>query len=161
MREIVYIDMDGVLVDFKAGIDALAPDVRQQYPDNVDEVPGIFENLRPMPGAIHAYNLLAKFFDTYILSTPPWGNPEAWTHKVLWVQKHLGEPAHKRLILSHHKHLHVGDYLIDDRTANGAGQFPGTHIHFGSPAFPDWERILYYLLEHRKLIPAEGLRGKA
>ena len=35
---------------------------------------------------------------------------------------------------------------IDDRTANGAGQFKGEHIHFGSEKFPDWNSVLAYLL---------------
>jgi len=30
-------------------------------------------------------------------------------------KKYLGESAHKRLILTHHKNLNHGDYLIDDR----------------------------------------------
>ena len=35
-----------------------------------------------------------------------------------------------------------GDILIDDRTANGAGDFSGRHVHFGSPEFPDWQSVL-------------------
>ncbi len=53
-----------------------------------------------------------------------------------WVQHYLGEAAHKRLILTHHKNLNRGEYLIDDRTKNGAGEFSGEHIVFGSAAFP-------------------------
>ena len=63
-----------------------------------------------------------------------------------WIKKHLGKSAHKRLILSHHKNLNKGDYLIDDRTANGAGEFEGEHIQFGSEKFPDWDSVLEYLL---------------
>jgi len=33
------------------------------------------------------------------------------------VKTHLGADAYKRLILTHHKNLNVGDYLIDDRIA--------------------------------------------
>ena len=58
-----------------------------------------------------------------------------------------GTPAYKRLILSHHKQLNVGDYLIDDRTANGADKFTGEHIHFGQDKFPDWNAVLKYLLD--------------
>jgi len=61
-------------------------------------------------------------------------------------KKYLGKNAYKRLILSHNKHLNIGDYLIDDRTANGAGQFRGEHIHFGSEKFPDWKAVLSYLI---------------
>ena len=81
-----------------------------------------------------------------ILSTPPWDNTSAWSDKHQWVKKHLGVSAHKRLILSHHKNLNRGDYLIDDRTANGAGEFQGEHIHFGTEKFPDWKSVLEYLL---------------
>ena len=39
-----------------------------------------------------------------------------------------------------------GDYLIDDRTANGAAQFKGEHLHFGTSKFPDWASVVKYLL---------------
>ena len=81
-----------------------------------------------------------------ILSTPPWDNTSAWSDKHQWVKKHLGVSAHKRLILSHHKNLNRGDYLIDDRTANGAGEFQGEHIHFRTEKVPDWKSVLEYLL---------------
>ena len=57
----------------------------------------------------------------------------------------MGKSAYKRLIISQNKHLNIGDYLIDDRTANGVGQFRGEYIHFGSEKFPDWNRVLAYL----------------
>ena len=50
------------------------------------------------------------------------------------------------LILSHPKNLNSGDYLIDDRTKNGADMFKGEHIHFGQDKFPDWESVLEYLV---------------
>jgi 5'-nucleotidase len=58
----------------------------------------------------------------------------------------LGEVAYKRLILSHHKHLNKGDYIIDDRTKNGVEHFEGEHIHFGTEQFPDWDSVCGYLL---------------
>ena len=73
------------------------------------------------------------------------GMPESWTHKRMWVSKHLGKHAYKKLILSNHKNLLSGDYLIDDRTANGAGEFSGELIQFGSDKFPDWSSVLNYL----------------
>ena len=48
-------------------------------------------------------------------------------------------------LLSHHKQLNRGHYLIDDRTKNGAGEFEGEHIHFGTASFPDWPTVLTYL----------------
>jgi len=64
---------------------------------------------------------------------------------VEWVQRYLGDAAYKRLILTHHKNLNRGEYLIDDRTKNGAGEFSGEHIVFGSAEFPDWASVLQYL----------------
>jgi 5'(3')-deoxyribonucleotidase len=101
--------------------------------------------MEPLPQAIASFEQLAAKFDTYILSTSPWGNPSAWSDKLLWVKRHLGEVAYKRLILSHHKHLNYGHFLIDDRTKNGADRFQGEHILFGSPQFPDWPAVVDYL----------------
>ena len=92
--------MDNVLVDFQSGIDSLTDEQRQAYKDNFDEAPGIFSKMLPIDGAIEAYKELNKHFDVYILSTAPWNNPSAWTDKLLWVKKYLGDLAHKRLILS-------------------------------------------------------------
>ena len=148
--KIVYVDMDSVLVDFKSGIDSLTDEERQIYKENFDEVPGIFLKMEPVDGAIDAYKELTKHFDVYILSTAPWNNPSAWSDKLLWVKKYLGDLAHKRLILSHNKNLNSGDYLIDDRLANGAGQFKGEHIHFLSVNFKDWNDVLNYLIPKSK-----------
>lgn len=95
--------MDNVLVDFKTGIDRLDDEVKVKYDNDLDDVPGIFSLMEPMPGAIESYEELAQLFDTYILSTSPWANPTAWTDKLVWVKKYLGEIAYKRLIITHHK----------------------------------------------------------
>ncbi|MGM0545988.1 MAG: 5' nucleotidase, NT5C type [Bacteroidota bacterium] len=144
--KIVYIDMDSVLVDFEHGIGQLSKETYEEYKDDLDEVPGFFRDLTPIDGAIEAFHKLSTHYDVYILSTAPWRNPSAWIDKLLWVKKHLPEVARKRLILSHNKHLNKGHYLIDDRKANGAGDFEGEHIHFGHEPFPHWQAVLEYLL---------------
>ena len=138
--------MDNVLVDFQSGIDSISDEERETYKDNVDNVPGIFSKMQPLDGAIEGYKELTKHFDVYILSTAPWNNPSAWSDKLLWVQKHLGDLAYKRLILSSNKNLNAGDYLIDDRTANGASDFKGEHIHFMTEKFKNWDDVLNYLI---------------
>lgn len=144
-KKILYIDMDNVLVDFPTGIKRVPADYLAQYEPHLDDVPGIFSLMDPLERAIESYAELSGIFDTYILSTAPWNNPSAWVDKLLWVQRHLGKHAYKRLMLSHHKNLHLGDFLVDDRTKNGAGQFLGEHIHFGTEKFPDWSSVLDYL----------------
>ncbi len=145
MKKIVYVDMDNVLVDFPTAIRHLSEHVVREYEGRLDEVPGIFSRMEPVAGAIEAFEDLAVRFDAYVLSTAPWENPSAWSDKLLWVKGHLGSAAHKRLILTHHKDLNTGDFLIDDRTKNGADRFTGEHILFGSERFPDWPSVMAYL----------------
>ncbi len=151
----LYIDMDNTLVDFKTRLEGIAPSVLREYKDRVDEIPGVFAVMQPMTGAIEAFHELSGLFDTYILSTAPWHNTSAWQHKIEWVHLHFGEheyvdgeenPAYKRLILSHHKNLNRGHFLVDDRPhKNGADQFKGEVIEFGAKDFPDWPTVTEYL----------------
>ena len=150
MKKILYVDMDNVLVDFPSGISKISKALQSEYKDRLDEVPGIFSLMEPLIGAIESYKKLSQKFDTYILSTAPWKNSSGWSDKNEWVKKYLGDFAHKRLILSHHKNLNYGDYLIDDRTANGAGEFKGEHIHFLSEKFKNWKDVLDYLIPKGK-----------
>ena len=56
--------------------------------------------------------------------------------------------SHKKCIewSTNNKNLNSGDYLIDDRTANGAGEFKGEHIHFLTKQFRGWDDVLSYLI---------------
>ena len=103
----------------------------------------------PYEGAINAYHHLARFYDVYILSTAPWNNPSAWSDKLIWVRKWLGTDGYKRLILSHHKNLNKGDFLIDDRLKNGAENFSGELILFGSEQYPNWDSVVDYLISSK------------
>jgi 5'-nucleotidase len=105
--------------------------------------------MQPVEGAVESFTTLAQHFDTYVLSTSPWENPTAWSDKGVWVKKYLGVHAYKRLILTHHKDLNIGDYLVDDRTNNGADKFKGEHILFGSALFPNWHAVVDYLLRRQ------------
>ena len=142
----LFFDMDGVLVDFQSGIDKLSDETKQEYEGRLDEVPGIFSLMDPMPGAIEAVHELSKYYDMYILSTAPWKNLTAWSDKIEWLTKHFGDLFKKRVILTHCKHLCDGDYLVDDRAKNGASEFPGEWVQFGSERYPDWEEVTRYLI---------------
>lgn len=144
--KILYIDMDNVLVDFVSGLNQVERAIQEEHSGRADEIPGIFALMSPMEGALESFSELSQIFDTYILSTSPWENPSAWSDKLNWVKQHLGEPAYKRLILSHHKNLNRGDYLVDDRTKNGADRFQGQLIHFGSDEYPNWDAVTSFLM---------------
>jgi 5'-nucleotidase len=135
--------MDGVLVDsHSTGID---DNTKKKFKDQLFNAPDFFKDMLPLEGAIDAYKILCKQFDTYILTAAPWGNPTAANNKIDWVKKYLPDEAYKRIIISHNKNLCMGDYLVDDSTRNGAGEFSGEHIHFGTDKFPDWKSVLDYL----------------
>jgi 5'(3')-deoxyribonucleotidase len=155
----IFFDMDNVLVDFQSGLDRVSPEEKARYMDDgtgkphLDDIPGLFSLMDPMPGAIDAVKTLAALgrYDLYILSTAPWGNPSAWTDKAEWVQKHFDSDKpegvfYKRLILSHHKNLcaQPDAWLIDDRKAHGSECFGEHFIHFGSERFPDWDSVVEF-----------------
>jgi 5'-nucleotidase len=148
-KKILYIDMDNVLVDFQSGIDQLDLPTRIKYLGRYDEVPGIFSKMLPFKDAIESFNELSEHFDTYILSTSPWENHSAPSDKLKWVKTYLGNKVRKRLILTHRKDLNIGDFLVDDRTKNGAGEFKGEFIQFGTTRFPDWITVKKYLMENK------------
>ena len=156
-KNILYLDMDGVIADFEKGIVDLAPELAdfRNYPDQVelstkiDETcyvnPDIYHNLPPMNGAVEVVPDLSRHFEVFFLSTAMWTLPESFTGKRLWIEEHFGDLGRKKLILSHRKDLLRGDFLVDDRTHNGAGDFEGEHIHFGTKRFPNWEITKKYL----------------
>jgi len=141
----VFVDMDNVLVDFESGLAQVSEEIKKEYVGRLDEIPGLFGLMKPMPGAIDAMHKLQKHYDLFILSTAPWKNPSAWSDKVKWVTQYLDDVFHKRIVITHRKDLCQGDYLIDDRGKNGTSDFTGEWIEFGSENFPDWYSVLAYL----------------
>jgi 5'-nucleotidase len=167
-KKILYVDMDNVVVDFKTGKDRVPKFVMEEHiarvgrnedgsEKDLDDIPGIFSLMEPMQDAVESVTELAGVFDLYLLSSSPWNNPTAWSDKVRWVHLHFGSgentPIYKRLILSHHKNLNDGQFLVDDRLKNGAelfGKRPGAeHIHFGQGNHQDWQQVRSYLMERK------------
>ena len=140
-KKIIYIDMDGTLVDYVGSANKLGLAL-----EDAKHVKGFFKDLKPLSNAIESYNELIKYFDVYILSTSPWSNPDALTEKLLWIKEWLPN-AYKNVIFSHHKDLNIGDYLIDDSKKNGAKDFKGEHIWFGHENFENWQSVIHYILK--------------
>ena len=145
----LYFDMDGVIVDFVSALELQSEETLKEYEGRLDEIPGLFGQMKPMPGALEAVRKLNEKYDCYILSTAPWNNPSAWSDKVAWITEQLDDVYHKKMIITHCKHLCKGDYLIDDRDKNGAAEFEGALIRYGSVKFPDWNAVLEYLIKEK------------
>lgn len=144
--KIVYIDLDNTLADYAGEAD------RRGIPQKeAKHVKGFFKSLKPLPKAVESYNKLCEHFEVYILSTAPWSNPNSLVEKMEWV-KATFPTAHKNVIFSHRKDLNMGDYLIDDMTRNGAGEFKGEHIQIGTEKFPDWDSVINYIFTKEGLM---------
>ena len=146
--KLLYIDLDGVVADFVSAMNTHPKKEISPYDEHPDTIPHIFRDLKPIKGAIKAVNILldATNYNVYFLSTAPWDNPSAWTDKRLWLEEKFGEKINRKLILTHRKDLVKGDILIDDRPNNGAKDFEGELIKFGSTEYPNWNAVLDYLL---------------
>ena len=157
-KKIVYIDMDGVLVNFGAAIQdwfEKHPHLKERYESYPDHIQGLFRNPPPLEGAIEAVKKLAESgkYELFIATSAPWGNAGSAMDKRFWIEEHFGNLFHKRMFVTHRKDLLLGDYLIDDRTKNGAGEFSGELLQFGinlengiESEYPNWDSILDRLL---------------
>ena len=147
-NKVVYIDLDGVIVDLISQMKKELSETSKIYEDEtdiIDDSETIFINSQPIPHALESIVELEKYFDVYILSTAPWHNIHSWSQKRIWVDKYM-PTMFKKLILTHHKEQLIGEYLIDDRLKNGAAEFKGEHIHIFENDFPTWESVLKYLI---------------
>ncbi len=140
---LVHVDMDGVLCDYKGAWDrAKGLDATLSWPQSV---PGFFENLVPLPGAINAFNQLRGLagFRVHILTAASVYNPLSYCEKRIWVEKHLGFDMCDDLTITPDKSLLKGDFLIDDHdSGRGQENFGGELMHFGSARWPDWQAVL-------------------
>lgn len=126
-KRTIFIDMDGVVANFDK---AMQQHTSNGQPDFRPDVELDFLQFEPIDGSIDAIKQLQDAgHEVFFASTAPWANPDAWKAKRLWVERYFPS-MYKRIFLTHRKDLLMGDILIDDRTANGAGEFKGKLILF-------------------------------
>jgi 5'-nucleotidase len=153
----LLIDMDGVLVDFGKKVNEIDLDdtISMHFKKSPDEIEGVFRDLEPLKNAVKSVIKLHESgkYDLFIATTAPWNNPSSFSDKRIWIEEHFGEIFKKKLFITHRKDLLMGDYLIDDRLANGAADFKGELIHFGWNYetqswndYKDWDSVLKKLM---------------
>jgi hypothetical protein len=132
----VYVDMDGVIVDFDAHKTRLGLDG-----DVVKAMYGAYLWMEPIPGALEAVrSIIGMGYEVWLATKPPTGVPWAYADKVAWVLRYLPE-LERRIVITHDKSLLIGDYLIDDRPHKAnAEHFTGKLIRFGGET--GWPEVL-------------------
>ena len=151
----LFLDMDNVLVDTLLILNAI--DMGGETVAKPDQIPGIFRDLPPVPGALDAVNKLRDYYELYILSTAPWQNASAWQDKLIWLQHHFGDdeksPFYKRVILANDKSLSRTPeaILVDDRPYHGASgwddaKMDSQWVQYGYEPKMTWQTGLVELL---------------
>ena len=141
----IYIDMDGVITDFKQG---------QEYQGyKLSKRPDLVVNYRTLPvmeGAIKAVAKLNADHEIFIASTPPWTRPEVWGHKREWIGEHFPD-LKRKIILTHRKDLLIGDILIDDSRYRGQPDFQGEQFWFNKNwNNKNWEACIKWIYKEYK-----------
>jgi len=146
-KKIVFLDMDGVLANFKLGLgrplvgSLERPNWEQDPPEMYNQY--FFRNLPVMAGAKEGVaRLLAnEGIEVYIASKPTSENLWCASEKFEWIKEHF--PALlKRMILVCDKSLLLGDYLIDDDHHTWGHKFNGEFLHFNEDdPLASWKEI--------------------
>ncbi|WP_182417264.1 hypothetical protein [Bartonella sp. HY038] len=122
-KNTLFIDMDGVLVDFDKGYENYFGYKPTKVDDNVDwalvnGVESYYANIPPMEDFKELWEGIAHY-NPIILTGVPKEVPSAADDKRKWVDKHIGKSQLMITCLSKDKSLHMknkGDILIDDWT---------------------------------------------
>lgn len=160
-KQILLIDMDGVLADWYKGVMAamksqakwveqipyeeiLGFNIHEYYPKGAQQdvwnamaKPGLFLGLEPLPGAIESLKDIEANCQSFIeprILTAPYLRGEgltSFTDKALWVQSRLGDWWLERLMMARDKTLVHGDYLIDDKPDISGAKVPA------------WKQLVY------------------
>lgn len=151
-RKTIICDLDGVVADFEPAAQNWCDKNNILLQDFLDkkmyrDLEGFYLGLDLIPGAKEAIMELDKVYEIIFVSAPSWGNKWCFTEKRIWLEKHFGKWATKRLDLSFHKGHYFGHYIIDDRTKYGVSDFIGEHIMYGSEDYKNWAAVNKRLLK--------------
>ena len=156
-RDIVLIDLDGVLADFDGAthifLEKHHPEIqiaehknyyyRYDYPDpaHVAIIDALhtsqyfFRDLPLIEGAIEGWQRVIELgYEPRICSSPLHSNEWCKDEKLYWIEQHLGKQASQTAIITVNKEQAEGFVLIDDRPEiKDADKASWKHVVFGQP----------------------------
>lgn len=148
----VFIDMDGVIVDFEGYANG-------RPGEEVKKLPLAYLEMKPIEGALAAVrSLIGMGYNVWLATKPPTGVAHAYSAKAQWVFDHLPE-LKRKLIITPDKGLlgDCHDYLIDDRCHKAnCNEFRGTLLRFD--AQQRWPELLALLGEWSREEPWKKYR---
>lgn len=143
----VFIDMDGVIVDFDSYAKGLG-----LTGDEIKKRMGAYREMPAIPGALSAVrSLIGMGYEVWIATKPPTGIAWAYADKAAWILEHLPE-LKRRIIITHDKGLlgDSGDFLIDDRPHKAnCEKFSGKLFWFEANS-AGWPSVLGLFREYKK-----------
>ncbi|MEO8175825.1 MAG: hypothetical protein ABI626_04105 [Sphingomicrobium sp.] len=119
----LFLDCDGVLADFAAGVQALLGMSAAQFEtrhgrgalwQRIAAAPDFYATLPEMPDARELFDAVEQLAPTILTGLPigNWAAPQ----KVRWAAEHFpGVPIITCLARDKHLHMQPGDVLVDDR----------------------------------------------
>jgi hypothetical protein len=151
----VFVDMDGVIVDFDRYMRETG-----LTPREIKDKPGAYLDMPAIPGAIEAVRTMIGWgLEVWIATKPPTGIPFAYADKAAWIMREIPELTN-RIIITHDKGLlgDSSDWLIDDRPHRAnASLFAGRLLRYREQL--QWPDILVLLREAMRAtearLPAE------
>lgn len=125
----IYLDMDGVIADFDRAMREY-----DQPAKVIKLIPGVYQHLKPMPGAIEGVNELINYARgrIFVCTKIPDKAPNAASEKLYWIHAYLPKLMGKVFIVPDKGAVGgKNDVLVDDHPqwAN-ANKFPGKLVKF-------------------------------
>jgi hypothetical protein len=126
VKPTLFVDLDGVLVDFERGFEILHGVHPHLMPEpdmwaKIVKHDGHWVSLPAMPGALKLWAKIAPYNPIILTGCPKTGFREAELGKREWCARELGDHVAVIATYSKKKPQHMllpGDILIDDRTKN-------------------------------------------
>lgn len=155
MSNRIFLDMDGVIVDFdeyKRSLGISGDEIKRQQ--------GAYLAMRPIEGAIAGVrSLIGMGYEVWLATKPPTGVAHAYSDKAQWVFDNLPE-LKRRIIITHDKGLlgDAGDILVDDRPHKAnCVQFKGSLLVFGREV--GWPDVIDYARAALRAAESEAADG--